>query len=85
MSIPEKVGPQFVARNPGFLLDLINSLERDVMLRPSRHGRLVDPRLSGEVCKAEPLGVQKLSKGNVHGGIVAQLATEVKGAGCANR
>ena len=31
----------------------------------------------GDLAKA--LGVQKLSKGNVHEGIVAQLATEVKG------
>lgn len=79
MRFPEKVGPQFVAGDPRFLFDLVNPGQRDGLLRPARHSRLVDPRLAREVCKAKALGVQQLGKGYVHADIVAQLATEVKG------
>jgi hypothetical protein len=74
----EKVGPKLVAGNSCFLLDLINSRQRDGFLRPPCHGRLVDIRLASEVGKAEALGVEKFCQGDLHGVIVAQLATLVK-------
>lgn len=61
LSVPEKVGAKLVARNPGFLLDLINARQRDRLLRPSGDGCLVDFALTREVGEAKPLGFQKVS------------------------
>ncbi len=60
MSCPEEVGPQVVARDAGFILDLINAGQRNALLRPASGRCLVHVYITGKVCQSQALGFQEV-------------------------